>query len=201
VVLISFCVMLKYSQSRLIKASQPSMIYLIHLGCFLGGVRTIVGGMPYSDSSCRLAFYTGHLTLCVTYLPLLAKIWRLQKVFNNKSLKRLRLSWRLVITSTVGIIVAFAGYLAVAMVVGEPHKAFVTVEENNQVTNTLNCSYNIPGFQISLYTLELLGIAYSMVLINKIKDIPDPLDEVRFYITGEYVLYKDHKFKLLSLLL
>jgi Receptor family ligand binding region/7 transmembrane sweet-taste receptor of 3 GCPR len=201
VVTISFCIMLKYSRSRLIKASQPSMIYIIHLGCFLGGVRTIIGGMRYSDSSCRLAFYTGHLTLCVTYLPLLAKIWRLQKVFNNKSLKRLKLSWRLVIASTVAIIFLFAGYLAVAMVVGQPHKSFVTVEEYNQVTNTLNCSYNVPGFQISLYTLELLGIVYSMVLINKIKDIPDPLDDIRFYITGAYVLFKEHYLSIGSLLL
>ena len=188
VVSISFCVILKYSQSRLIKASQPSMIYLIHLGCFLGGIRTIVGGMPYSDSSCQLAFYTGHLTLCVIYLPLLAKIWRLQRVFNNKSLKRLKLSWRLVISATVVIIILFAIYLAIAMVIGQPHKSSVRNEEYNQVTKTLNCGYNIPGFQLSLYILELITIAYSMVLINKIKDIPDPIDDVRFCITGAYVL-------------
>lgn len=186
VVSISLCVMLKYSQSRLIKASQPSMIYLIHLGCFLGGVRTIVGGMPYSDLSCQLSFYTGHLTLCITYLPLLAKIWRLQRVFNNKSLKRLKLSWRLVITSTVAIIILFASYLALALIVGKPHKSFVTIEEYNQVTNTLICSYDVPGFQISLYVMELVSIGYSMVLINKIKDIPDPIDDVRFYVTGAY---------------
>lgn len=181
---ISLGIVIKFRKSRLIKASQPCVLYMIHGGCLLGGVRTIIGGLPYSDNSCRANFFLSHFVFCIIYSPFIAKIWRLQKIFNNKTLVRVKFPWRLIFIYTMSVVFTFSLFLMIATIVGNPHISRIPIINANRVTNTIFCDYQIIGFQTSLYILEGALILYSYFLIYKIADIPDPLDEIKFYTTG-----------------
>jgi Receptor family ligand binding region/7 transmembrane sweet-taste receptor of 3 GCPR len=185
VVAIFFILIFRYRRSRLIKASQPSMIYIIHLGCLFGGMRTIIGGMSVSDASCTAAFWTGHLAFGLTFSALLVKTWRVHRVVNNKSLKRVKITGNAITGITCTVISCLCCYLLVTTVVGKPHLSYLSSEVSNQMTRNAICSFTYPEFSTALYAIEALSLVYGARLCYATKNAPDAINEAYFIASGK----------------
>jgi ABC-type branched-subunit amino acid transport system substrate-binding protein len=183
-----FILIFKYRRSRLIKASQPSMIYIIHLGCLFGGMRTIVGGMSVDDASCTAAFWTGHLAFGLTFSALLVKTWRVHRVVNNKSLKRVKITGNTITGITCTVISCLCFYLIITTVVGKPHLSYLSSEVSNQITRNAICSFTYPEFSTALYAIEALSLMYGARLCYATKNAPDAINEAYFIASGKLQL-------------
>lgn len=184
-VAIFFILIFRYRRSRLIKASQPSMIYIIHLGCLFGGMRTIVGGMLVNDASCTAAFWTGHLAFGLTFSSLLVKTWRVHRVVNNKSLKRVKITGNTITGITCTVIFCLCCYLLITTVVGKPHLSYLSSEFSNQITRNAICSFTYPEFSTALYAVEALSLVYGARLCYVTKNAPDAINEAYFIASGK----------------
>lgn len=185
-VLGSFSIIVKYRMSRLIRASSPAMIYIIHFGCLIGGIRTAIGGVNITDFSCCAVFWTGHLAFGVTFSALLVKTWRVHKVVNNKTLKRVRITGNQTVYMTCGMILGLCFYLLIATIVGKPHVDYVTIEYANQVSHMPICSFVYPELSTTLMVIEAASLMYGARLCYATKDAPDAINEAYFIASGKH---------------
>jgi hypothetical protein len=181
-------VMVLRRSSRLAKASQPEMVYIILAGCALAAARTIVGGLDVTDASCALSFWLGHVSFGTTYCALLLKMWRIHRVVNNKTLKRIKISGRYVAGLTVCAVGCLCGYLAIATAVGRPHTSDVTTTVSNQTTREAFCAMDVSQFQTALFVVEAVALLYGARLCWATKDVPDAINESKMIASGLTIL-------------
>ena len=188
-VLFTLGVVIARRSSKLVKASQPEMVYIIVAGCALGGLRTIMAALDVTDGSCTASFWLGHVSFCTTFCALLLKMWRIHRVVNNKTLKRVKISGQYVAGLTVGAVLSVCAYLAVATGVGRPHRSFVSSTVSNQTTHEYQCAMDYAQFQTALFVLEAVALLYGARLCWATKDVPDAINESKFIASGMRVVY------------
>lgn len=186
-VVFSLAVVVYFRASKIMKASQPMMVSIILFGCLLGGLRVITGGLPLSDGTCNAWFWLGHLSFNIVFAAMSAKLWRVDKVVNTKSLKRIKVSEMRVVIITAIATAAVCVYLMISTVVGWPHLTFHSVTAANQTVRDEFCNLTYSQFQTTLFVLEGAALVYGTFLCYKTKDVPDAINEAKS-ITSAIVL-------------
>lgn len=124
-----------HRKTRLLKTSQLKMQSIIIVGGFLGAARVITGTLPVNDINCSLNIWFGHLSFWLIFGPIMLKTWRVHKIVNNKTLKR-------VTVTENHILILFSGMISFIVV----YLCFLQA---------------LPSFTPRLYTrLTLTGIQY-----------------------------------------
>lgn len=85
---------------------------LILSGGFIGAARVITGQLPVSHGSCSLNTWFGHLAFWLIYCTMLCKTWRVHKIVNNRTLKRIKISENFILVSMAVAIIFVIIYLA-----------------------------------------------------------------------------------------
>jgi hypothetical protein len=83
------------------------VIFSIYLGSFKS---IITAAWDLTESYCAANYWLGHLSLRIMTLSLSFKLWRVDKLFNNTTLKRVKITE----TDVIKRIVAFTAILFVA---------------------------------------------------------------------------------------
>ena len=69
-----------YRHSKLIKASQPIMLYFILVGQAFAAARVLNVGLPITDATCIAGHWMGHLAFFFVFGALFIKTWRVNKL-------------------------------------------------------------------------------------------------------------------------
>jgi ABC-type branched-subunit amino acid transport system substrate-binding protein/heme/copper-type cytochrome/quinol oxidase subunit 2 len=72
-----------YRSTRLIKASQPEVGYVILSGCAMGSIRSLTAIAKPSSALCMSQMWMGHLAFTIVFCALLVKTWKVHKVMNQ----------------------------------------------------------------------------------------------------------------------
>jgi hypothetical protein len=102
-----------YRKTKLVKSLQLKMQCLIVLGGFFGAVRVITGHLDITDTTCSLNVWFGHLSFFFIFGPMLLKTWRIHRILNNKTLKRISITENYIIALFVCLILFLIVYLAI----------------------------------------------------------------------------------------
>ena len=167
----------KYRASKIIKSSQPEMLQIIAFGGVLSSIKAFVGCAPITDVSCQADAWLGHAAFCFVMTTLLLKSWRIDRIVNNKTLIRVRITLEDVLKRVFGIIGAFICYMIVFSVVGDRHASFYATEESNQVTKIPRCALVFPQFELTLFCMEAVILIYGIQLSYATKNVPAALNE------------------------
>ena len=189
IVVISLSLTTYYRKGKLIRSSQPYLLDMVHFGCFIAGLRIVFGGLPISNATCGSTFFLGHLSFFAIYIPLLAKVFRLHQIFANKSLKPLNLPWKLVYNVTTIILGVISLYLTIAVIFGRPIEHSLIVTAANQTFFIVDCETQHSEYSAAIFALEGAIVAFSIVLLHKIKKIPDRSNEMRFITAGKIISF------------
>lgn len=100
-----------YRKTRLLKTSQLKMQSIIILGGFFGAARVISGTLPVTDVNCSLNVWFGHLSFWLIFGPMMLKTWRVHKIVNNKTLKRVTVTENYILLIFLGMMSAVVVYL------------------------------------------------------------------------------------------
>ena len=80
------------AKAKLIHNSQPPFLYLISIGGFVVFLSTIFSLMPPDQTSCHGTIWAGALGVMMQFAALFTKTYRIHKIFNNKQIKKVRVT-------------------------------------------------------------------------------------------------------------
>jgi hypothetical protein len=143
-------------RSKVIKASQPTLLACILIAGLLGAARISIGGTNKNDSVCLAEFWVGHLAFIVMIGALFVKSYRVHRIVNTKGLRHVTFTAFQAFKHLVGIATASIVYLLIASTVGDPDMHYLRSFKANQETHWKYCSMDYPQFQTALFAVEFV---------------------------------------------
>jgi hypothetical protein len=164
-------------RNKIIKASQPMLLWCILLGGMLAAIRIFMGGVPNSDSTCANEVWFGHLAFVVMIGSLFVKSYRVHCIVNTRKLVRVTFSAMHAFRILVAIVSATIVYLIATQLVGHPIMRADSSTVANQQTDVQYCALEYPQFQTALFVLEGFLLAISFRVCWEIRNVPDIVNE------------------------
>jgi ABC-type branched-subunit amino acid transport system substrate-binding protein len=183
VVFVAFIVM--HRGSKLIKSSQPVLLYSILVGGLTAALRVFIGGTVKNDILCMCQFWSGHLAFVLVIGSLFVKGYRVHCIVNTKTLRRVKFTAgdaMKILSSIVGCTII---YLIIASAFGQPHMQHHTSVLSNQETIEESCAMEIPEFQTALFAAEFVLLMIAFWVCWETRNVPDVVNESKVISTGK----------------
>lgn len=168
-----------------IRKSQESMLYVILFGEMMCAGRVLVGGLPLSMVTCNVGLWLGHMSFVFVFGALFLKSWRVNKLLNTKSLKRVVVKNKQIMIMMLAGVFAFCVLLIILSVVGRPHVSSTDSESENQMTKVLFCAFDYPQIHTTIFAIEGVLLFYEAYMCWVVKDIPDKYNESKINAAGK----------------
>ena len=166
-----------HMSSKLIKASQPYMMLYILLGEVLLGVRVIHSTLPISTNACRGNLWLGHLAFSLIFTGLFLKMWRVDKILNGNSFRRVKITEADILRYAGVVLVLTVVYLIFLDVYAETYVMLEISTHTNQDTYSYTCQEHIGEIEDALYGFESFFILWAIRLCVAVKDAPSAVNE------------------------
>jgi ABC-type branched-subunit amino acid transport system substrate-binding protein len=183
VVFVAFIVM--HRGSKLIKSSQPVLLYSILVGGLTAALRVFIGGTVKNDILCMCQFWSGHLAFVLVIGSLFVKGYRVHCIVNTKTLRRVKFTAgdaMKILSSIVGCTII---YLIFASAFGQPHLHHQTSVVSNQETIEESCSMQNAQYQTALFAAEFVLLIVAFWVCWETRNVPDVVNESKLISTGE----------------
>jgi hypothetical protein len=164
-------------RSKVVKASQPTLLVCILIGGMLGAARISVGGTDKSNGLCHAEFWVGHLAFIIMIGSLFVKSYRVHRIVNTKGLRHVTFSAFDAFKLLVAIACVAIIYLIVASSVGKPGMRYLRSVQANQETHWKYCSMVYPQFQTALFAMEFIFLITGFRVCWEIRNVPDIVNE------------------------
>lgn len=174
-----------YRSSKFIMAAQPPMLVFIVFGSIICGIRIILDGITPSNEVCVAKFWLGHLCFSFIFGAIFLKTYRLHKIVNNKSLKRVVFSnTKITRYMLIGLGIQLV-YLAITTGVAEPRLVYAVAHVSNQDIISMDCGFRAGGLahmNTALYACEALFLIWGMNFTFAVRDVPDAVNETAYIV-------------------
>ena len=133
--------------TKLVQSMQFWMQLLTMIGACLGSGRVLTGSMAITETNCSLNLWLGHLSFWFLYTPMMLKIWRVHKIINNRTLKRVAITEFCIAKKFFCIVTIVILYLAIiqSLVSATPISIVVENLRDNQVVSYKHCGARVNG--------------------------------------------------------
>jgi hypothetical protein len=168
---------IRHRKKKVIKASQPVLLWCILAGGLMAAARISIGGADKDSHVCKAEFWLGHLAFVLMIASLFVKSYRVHCIVNTTKLTRVTFSGRDAFKMLAAIVTALVVYLVIAMYVGGPTVQYMRVVKSNQETEWLYCGMETPEFQTALFAAEFLLLMVSFRTCWEIRNVPDIVNE------------------------
>ena len=168
-----------YHKRPSIRAASPLFLVLILVGVLLGLVVVLLMAQSsLTRALCGSATVLGHLSYALSIGALVAKSYRLAAIFNQRQLKVLKISDKL-LTSVLGaVLTLLLVYLTIWMAVDAPVPT-VVVDVSAQ-TQTVLCQSASHVWSVSLVAIEAALLLYGAVITYRCRHNPEAFNETRY---------------------
>ena len=170
-----------------VKYTQPPVLFLIFSGYLVLSVKIMASVSTINARYCVADKWVGHVGFACAFIPLVVKLWRLDKIVNGKTLKKVKITdtdaLKLCLWGMLALVILLAIDSAVAN--GVDPLGFMRSRRalmRNQYTYTYFCglshhpaSLALTGF---IYAFQLAVMAVAMVYLWKTRQLPANVNEV-----------------------
>jgi hypothetical protein len=168
---------LTYMSSKLVKASQPYMMLYILLGEVLLGIRVIYSTMPISINVCIGNLWFGHLAFSLIFTGLFLKMWRVDKILNGNSFRRVKITEADILRYAGVVLVLTVVYLIFVDVYAETYVMLEISTDTNQDTYSHTCHEHFMELEEALFGIESFFLLWAIRLCVAVKDAPSAVNE------------------------
>lgn len=194
-------VLVRYRTTRLLRASQIPMMWIVLLSTVYACIRIISAAIDNSSSGiCRTHFWTGHLAF-TGVIALFAKTLRVHLIVNSK-MKKVKISSNQVLAFTIILIAVMIVYMLVLTGVDTAFFEAILFEDpiTGQNIYTFVCTQNHLSLNYVLYAYEALVLLLSLKVCFDTRNVPDAINESKYIAKGTslYVYHFCFYKKLLS---
>lgn len=181
-------ILIYYRKKRIVKATQPAMLFFILLGSVFACMKVIIGSLELTDSVCIADRWLGHIAFFMVFGALSVKTWRVHMIVNS-SMRRMKISSRNVIYIIFGLIISLLIYLAVFTSLGSPYVLLKIRDDGAQKQTFLySCDDHIPAFSYSLYGVEALLIISGGYFCYSTRNVPDAVNDSKNIASAVYII-------------
>jgi hypothetical protein len=166
-----------HRRSKVIKASQPLLLWCILVGGLISALRILFGGLPNSSAVCSGEVWFGHLGFIVMIGSLFVKSYRVHCIVNTRKLVRVTFSAMHAFRILLCIVSAAVAFLIATQLVGKPVMREQSTIVANQQTDVQYCALEYSQFQTTLFVLEGFLLAISFRVCWEIRKVPDVVNE------------------------
>lgn len=163
--------------SKLIKASQPYMMLYILLGEVVLGVRAILSTLPISKGVCRGNLWLGHLSFSFIFTGLFLKMWRVDKILNGNSFRRVKITEADILLYAGVVLVLTIIYLIFLDIYGGMYVHLDIMTDMNQDTYSYTCHEHHMELEDALFGIESFFVLWAIRLCVAVKDAPSAVNE------------------------
>eukprot|EP01041_Mallomonas_annulata_P002384 gene2384-4628_t len=168
---------LKYKQTKIIKVSQPAMLFVILVGAMIGAGRVIAGGIPLSDEACMAEIWFIHLSFVLVCGSLFVKSWRVNALLNSTKIRKIKITTNNVLIKVGLSTTLMALYLMFITVFGGVRKVLTSTLAQNQITIRSHCTYKHAEMEMALYAMEGVVLGLGARLCWALKTLPSSFNE------------------------
>jgi hypothetical protein len=166
-----------YRSLRIIRASQPPLMAMVLVGEALAAIRVVNGTRNETDSVCDANAWLGHLAFVMVFGGLCLKMWRVDKIINQKSFKRVKITdFDMFIRAMIAIIF-IVGFLIAITVAGKPYAELRVDNIRNTDYYITECKQEIVHIESALFAIEAVFLLWGIRLCNATKDAPSTVNE------------------------
>jgi hypothetical protein len=176
--------LITHRRMKLIKSSQPALLYSILCGGLIAAVRVIVGGTVKNDGLCMTEFWTGHLAFVLIIASLYVKSYRVHRIVNTKTLRRVKFSAADAFKMVLVIVVFTIVFLIISSVFGQPHLHHQSSVVANQETIQAYCAMHQAQYQTALFAMEFVLLGTAFWTCWETRNVPDIVNESKVISTG-----------------
>mmetsp|Transcript_14561 Transcript_14561/g.13160 ORF Transcript_14561/g.13160 Transcript_14561/m.13160 type:complete len:1479 (-) Transcript_14561:145-4581(-) len=179
-----------HKDTKIIKKSQPIFIYTFLFGSiFLCG--TIVAYIgPNNDTTCLLRPWLFNLSSTIMFAPLIMKLRRIDVLFNNPKLKKIKVTDRLVLMQVLSILFVDVILLIIWTVAEKPEVNRITTTKYANVydpVEDLVCSTGLSNFmEIILVVYKAILLVVGVYLAVTTWKVPSDLSEAKYFAVAIY---------------
>ena len=132
-----------YWRSKQIRLAQPKLMSFLLLGGTFGLIKVILSALEISQASCVTQLWFSHIAFRLIFRTLLLKLWRIDKVVNASSFKRVIVSENQVLRYLILDIVLVIIFLLIPITVisydGAGMVGYTSITRYNQTTLYVEC--------------------------------------------------------------
>eukprot|EP00596_Hydrurales_sp_CCMP1899_P000319 CAMPEP_0119034848 /NCGR_PEP_ID=MMETSP1177-20130426/1866_1 /TAXON_ID=2985 /ORGANISM="Ochromonas sp, Strain CCMP1899" /LENGTH=916 /DNA_ID=CAMNT_0006992625 /DNA_START=611 /DNA_END=3364 /DNA_ORIENTATION=+ len=178
VVVFFMVILVVYKKTRLLKASQPNMMWIIITANLFNVARTITSTYQVSVTTCTLSIWFGHLAF-IAVIAMFAKTLRIFIIIKS-GLRRIKITARNVLLFTACFYMGWILYLMFFSIFALPTiLTQITTALNGQATVIRSCQAPVPGVAVALYVVEGIFLLASAVLCYVTRAVPDAINEAQ----------------------
>jgi hypothetical protein len=183
-VLIFLVFLIANHKMKIIKSSQPVLLYSILFGGLVATVRVFIGGTNKNTALCVAEFWTGHLSFVIIIGSLFVKAYRIHYIVNTKTLRRVKFSAADAFKILFVIVLFTVLLLIFSSTYGKPQLHRKSTYQSNQETVVEFCAMLLPQFQTTLFALEFVLLSVAFWVCWKTRNVPDVVNESKVISTG-----------------
>ena len=152
-----------YWRSKQIRLAQPKLMSFLLFGGAFGLIKVILSALEISQASCITQLWFSHIAFRLIFRTLLLKLWRIDKVVNASSFKRVIVSENQVLRYLLLDIVLVIIFLLIPITVisynGAGMVGYISITRYNQTTLYVECQVrNIYTNNFDIGTDKLLFV-------------------------------------------
>jgi hypothetical protein len=166
-----------HRRSKVIKSSQPTLLWCVLVGGAVAAVRMAMGGIAKNDFICAEELWFGHLAFTIMIGSLFVKSYRVHCIVNTKKLIRVTFSATHAFRLLLGIVTVMTVYLAFTQALGRPQMRSQSRTVMNQQTDIRYCAMEYFQFQTTLFLIEGSMLIGSFRVCWEIRNVPDIVNE------------------------
>ena len=175
-----------FQQHRLIKYTQPPLLACIFFGYLILGVKMAAGTSEIHPGYCVGDKWLAHVGFSAAFVPLVVKMWRLDKIVNGASLKRVKITdfdaFKVCIYCMLGLTLMLAVDSAVTH--SDSHVGFMelrTALSHNQFTHAHFCglSHSLTPMVLTamVYVYQCVVLVVAILYLWKTRRLPAHINE------------------------
>jgi hypothetical protein len=179
------CFIFIHRNAKIIKYSQPVMLYIILAGNGLAGCRVFLGSLSLSNRNCTSSVWLGHLSFVLVFGALFVKTWRIHRLVNNKKITRVTITDRDILKVMMKWLFAAILFLIMLTVFGKPELSYSSSTVSNRTSKVPLCKMHRIELETALFVVEAVVLIFGARLCWAVREVPDSVNESKFIAAGE----------------
>jgi ABC-type branched-subunit amino acid transport system substrate-binding protein len=169
-----FVFVVMYQKSRLLKASQLPMLYIILISLYFAAARIVVSMFEVSSDLCITRYWMGHLAFTAV-MTFLSKTLRVHLLVNNNFKKLKITSVQCIFFILLLLSVSLLNMIVITSVYTPHVKSYYSTFITGQYTYYYYCTTET--YDWALFTYEMIILLVSVKLCYDTRSVPDAVNE------------------------
>lgn len=185
-VLLLAVIVVIFRDSHAMLKGQPPFLVLCCVGGAIGLATLIVYPGEWTTARCRLIAALPNTGFTVIMTSIVLKAWRVDTIFNNKSLHLMKVGGVQMLNRFFIIFVSDTGLLLLFLLVNNLHASTHEEEVGGRILPVMTCTADAFYFGFALLISKLCLMFYGVVLALRVRNVAAEVAESRFIVYSIY---------------